>query len=39
MCALDWLGNFLFFKVIEKLDPDYKDKIQLYDLKRTKQAP
>lgn len=36
MCALDWLGNFLFYKVIAKMDPDYKEKIQLYDLKRTK---
>lgn len=38
MTALEWLGNYLFYKVIAVIDPEYKDRMQLHDLKRLKST-
>lgn len=34
--ALEWIGGFLYYEAISKMDPNYKEKINLLDLKKTK---
>lgn len=38
LTALDWLGSYLFYKVIAIMDSNYKDNVQLHDLKRLKST-
>lgn len=34
--ALDWIGDYLFYKVIAKMDPNYKESLSLFEMKKSK---